>query len=76
MLNRIDLEQAIMQAWLTCDQLESVRHIAAADRGYADEEIAKDKVIEMIETVEKSHDIAMTRLWDIFEKMLDQRSIF
>ena len=76
MLNRIDLEQAIMQAWLICDQLESVRHIAAADRGYADEEIAKEKVIEMIETVEKSHDIAMTRLWDIFEKMIEQRSIF
>ena len=66
--NRFDLEQAIMVAWSTDDDVNMLFY------AYGDTDLAKDrdKVANLMLGITELHNLRMEKVFDIFERMVHE----
>tara|TARA_B100000287_G_scaffold401389_1_gene421390 strand:- start:764 stop:1093 length:330 start_codon:yes stop_codon:yes gene_type:complete len=68
MYNRFDLEEAIMHAWTTCDDINVLLEDVA-------KELPQDQYEDALLGVSKMHHVRMAKIMEIFEYMVKTRAI-
>ena len=67
--NRFDLEEEIMNIWQTEDDLDAVVHRMMKNP----DPIPNKEIANLLIAVSKLHDLRCQKLFDIFEKMVNDR---
>ena len=71
MIDRFDLEQHIMQAWITSEDLD----LFLWKLMDAPEEMSEDDIANMLIGIKSIHEARMNKLWHCFEEMVAQGKI-
>ena len=71
MKDRFDLEDRIMVAWQTSDDLEDILHAHFDSKKGP---LSEDELMNALQGLQTSHDIRMQRLWETFEQIIKDKS--
>lgn len=71
MIDRFDLEQYIMQAWITSEDLD----LFLWKLMDSPEKMSEDDIANMIIGIKALHDARMNKLWHCFEELLAMKKI-
>jgi hypothetical protein len=66
MIDRFDLEQHIMQAWITSEDLD----LFLWKLMDSPDEMTEDEIANMLIGIKAIHDARMHKLWNTFEELL------
>lgn len=66
MIDRFDLEQHIMQAWITSEDLD----LFLWKLMDSPDEMTEDEIANMLIGIKTIHDARMRKLWNTFEELL------
>jgi hypothetical protein len=70
-LDRFDLEQAIMSAWTTSEDIKLIweQYYDGMDK------LSEDQVANLLLGLQEIHNLRCQKLWDIYEKMVREKKI-
>ncbi len=71
MIDRFDLEQHIMQAWITSEDLD----LFLWKLMDSPDEMTEDEIANMLIGIKTIHDARMNKLWNTFEELVSLRKI-
>lgn len=71
MIDRFDLEQHIMQAWITSEDLD----LFLWNLMDAPEEMSEDDIANLLIGIKALHDARMNKLWHVYEELLAMKKI-
>jgi hypothetical protein len=70
-LDRFDLEQAIMSAWTTSEDIKLIWQQYYDGR----EKMSEDQVANLLLGLQEIHNLRCQKMWDIYEKMVREKKI-
>jgi hypothetical protein len=70
-MNRFDLEQLILRAWSTSEDLDLVSWKMMD----CEEKPSEDEIANMLLALKTIHELRMNKLWQCFEKLIQNKKL-